>query len=286
MNMYLPTSPETVGDNYLLGSSLCIYTYLQNVDNKSTSLPIGENVTVFGLGNTYYRSSCAVPTAYTGSFGPNSTGWNCSVIWNTGQPYDGILPTSVGPTYSVEALARFPGPPAAIVYSQDVGGFGFTTATSVAISSSSASPVLACGGQAFRLLTPLQSGPISLKVTTDQGAIVNNGTVFVTHTVPASAGISDRTANYCLRLEGNATGYLELAANDSLPMTGSYNLTLFAGYNQGPGYQGTIPSFTLQPDTTVFVTLSVPSGEVTVVSCAQGNSCSTTTTTATTSSGG
>jgi hypothetical protein len=294
--VYVSSTPPGTRENPL-GGNVCIYTNFQNVDNKSTSLPSGESVAVTNVaivgndtsewsGIVFFRSECAVPASYSGSFGPNSTGWNCSMIWNTGRPYNGILANTAWPdSYVANATVHLSN--SSTVFDAPAS-FSFTAGSAAMTTTTAAStnPTFYCGGPIFRLLTPVQNGSLYLKVVTDQGSVItNNGTVFVTHTAPPTAGISGGTANHCLRLEGNATGYLELAANDSLPTVGSYNLTLFAGYGQGPGYQGTIPSFTVQPNTTVYVTISVPSGEVTVVSCAQGSNCSTTTTTATTFSG-
>jgi hypothetical protein len=288
-------SPIGASGGVPLGSDVCIYTYVQNVHNSSTAPPsleslyvtnINESNTHVPSGVIFFQGGCAVPASSSGSFGPNSTGWNCNVVWNTSRPYDGILPNVTWPdAYIAYATINMSSPSTAFVAP---GSFRFATgSTNTTVTTTSSSTPYACGGPTFKLLTPTQYWPLYLKVVTDQGSVItNNGTVFVTHTVPAANGISGGTANYCLRLAGNATGYMELAANDTLPATGSFNLTLFAGYNQGPGYQGTIPSFTVQPDTTVYVTVSVPSGVVTIVSCASGNNCTTTTTTATASSRG
>jgi len=293
--VYISPMITGVSGGVPLGSDVCIYTHLQNLDNKSTSLPSGESVYVTNVnshntsensGTVFFRGGCHVSASYSGSFGPNSTGWNCNMVWNTSQPYGGILPNATWPdAYIAYATINMSSPSTAFVAP---GSFRFATgSTNTTATTTSSSTPYACGGTVFKLLTPEQNGTLYLKVVTDQGSVItNNGTVFVTHTVPTAGGIPGGTANYCLHLEGNATGYTELAANDTLPATGSYNLTLFAGYNQRAGFQGTIPPFTVQPNTTVYVTVSVPSGVVTVVICAHGNSCTTTTTTATLSSGG
>lgn len=281
MNLYLASTLRGAS-GFLLGSNICFYTYLQNLDNKSTSLPSSENIVVTSFRNqsrnsgmTIYENSCPVPVSYSEPFGPNSTGWNCSVVWNTSQPYNGILPSTASPdNYVVNATVPLSGSPE-VIHAPPFS-FSFTTSPFTATTSSTTTPEYSCGGQAFKLLTPLQSGPILLKAVTGQGSIINNGSVFVTHVGP------NGTANYCLRLQPNADGYLQLAADDGLPQTGSYNLTLIAGYNQGSGYEGSIPSFTVQSNTTVDVTISVPSGEVYVATSTQGsNLVSTTTTTAT-----
>jgi len=281
MDMYL-SSPPTGTRQYLLGSTLCIYTYLRNIDDQSTSLPSVETVTVTGIINqskiseiTFFQSRCAAPSSYAGSFGPNSTGWNCVATWNTSEPYlNGTLPSAAFPdTYMINATITMADSFRIFLpYS-----FGFTTSPpSVATTTSIAAPTFSCGGPTFKLLTPLQSGSISLKVTTDQGAIVNNGTVFVTHIG------TNGTSNYCLRLEPSSTGYLQIAANDGLSPTGTYNVTVAAGFNQGPGYEGSLPSVAVTTSTSVELTLSVPSGAVSIVTSTQGSSqVSTTTTTAT-----
>jgi hypothetical protein len=157
------------------------------------------------------------------------------------------------------------------------------TSTSVSTTTSSTAVSASCGGPVFTVLNPSQNGSLYLKVITDQGSLVNNGSVAVTHTVPAGNGTSGGIANYCLHFEANGTGYLKLSANDGLLPVGAYNLTLWAGYNQGPGYVATIPPFTVQPNATVYVTVSIPSGEVYVVTSTQGSSLTTTTTTSATS---
>lgn len=273
------------------GGDACIYTYLQNTGNESASLPTNESLVVTSAatpGVVYFQSECVAPPS-SGSFGANSSGWNCVALWNTANGYNAtdMVGASVPAEYQILVKIHFADSPLVISSGNNIYVELNTTATTA---SSASGP--SCGGPDFKLLTPAQNGSIYLKVVTDQGSVitsngtVDNGTVFVTHTVPAASGHSGGKAGYCLHLNGNGTGYMELAAKDGLSQTGSYNMTLSAGYNQGPGYEGTIPSFTVQPDTTVYVTVSVPSGVVTVVSCASGNNCSTSTTTATTSSGG
>ena len=213
-----------------LGSDVCIYTHLQNLDNKSTSLPSGESVYVTNVnshntsensGMVFFRGGCQVSASYSGSFGPNSTGWNCNVIWNTSRPYGGILPNATWPdAYIAYATINMSSPSTAFVAP---GSFRFSTGSTNTTRQRQVQRFRGhtCGGPDFKLLTPTQNGSLYLKVVTDQGSVItNNGTVFVTHTVPAANGISGGTANYCLRLEGNATGYMELAANDTLPRLG------------------------------------------------------------------
>ena len=289
MSMFISTPPSP-GQYYPLGSTLCFYTYLQNVKNQSSSLPISESLNVEFMNNsetavmnhtnsttTYFESSCPVP-AYSESFGANSTGWNCLVVWNTSQPYNGLLPFAasiqLGNAFVATATVMMPNSTSSPHTSAI---FGFTTTPPASTTSSSTTtPLLLCGGR-FKLLTPLQSGPISLDITTDQGAILNNGTVFVTHMG------TNGTANYCLRLQPNSTGYLQIAAIDGLLPTGTYNMTIFAGFNQGPGYEGSLPPIIVTASTSVEVTLSAPSGAVSMVTSTQRSSqVTTTTTTATT----
>jgi hypothetical protein len=57
-------------------------------------------------------------------------------------------------------------------------------------------------------------------------------------------------------------------------VTGYYNVTLMAGYNQGPWYLASIPLIHVPPNSnsTVYVTVYVPSGQVAVVTSNEGSS--------------
>jgi hypothetical protein len=286
ISMFIST-PTSPGWYYPLGSTICFYTYLQNVKNQSSSLPTSESLKVEFMNEsetavmnhansttTYFESSCPVP-AYSGSFGANSTGWNCLVVWHTGQPYNGLLPFATihaANFFAAVANVTMPNSTSGLHIS---GTFGFTTTPPASTTSSSTTtPVFSCGGR-FKLLTPLQSGPISLKVTTDQGAIVNNnGTVFVTH-----VGTNGTSSNYCLRLQPNSSGYLQIGASDGLSPTGAYNMTIFAGFNQGPGYEGSLPPITVTTSMSARITLSVPSGALSIVTSSLGGAVASTTTT-------
>jgi hypothetical protein len=263
------------------GGTACIYTYLQNTGNESTSLPTNESIVVTSYTTppvVYFQSECVAPP-YSGSFGANSSGWNCVALWNTSNGYNAtsMVGAPVAAEYQAMVTVHFADSPLVILGGNNIYVERETSATTA---SSPSGP--SCGGPDFKLLTPMQNGSIYLKVVTDQGSVItNNGTVFVTHEVPAASGVSGGKADYCLRLSGNATGYMELAANDGLPQTGSYNMTLAAGYNQGSGYVATIPAFTVPSNATTYVTVSVPSGDVTIVTSVQGSSPVTTTTTAT-----
>jgi len=129
-----------------------------------------------------------------------------------------------------------------------------------------------CGNAVFPVLGQQGNGSIFLKILTDQGSLVTNGSVLVTHSVSAN-----RTT-YCLRLEPNANGFVELA-NDGLPQAGIYNLTFAAGYDQGPGTWASVYLFSVQPNTSIYVTVSVPSRETQIVTSTTGNSTVTTVTT-------
>jgi hypothetical protein len=118
-----------------------------------------------------------------------------------------------------------------------------------------------------------------LKVMTDQGAIVDNGTVLVTHVG------TNGTANYCIDFPGgsrpNSTGYFSIAANDGLSPTGTYNITLLVYEPIPGGYVGSLQSFSVTTNTSVAVSWSVPSGAVLIVTHPQGSTeIATTTTTA------
>lgn len=214
--LYLPWGDS---GEYLLGSSICILTNFQNSGNQSSSLPSTEVVKVLNSssGATVYQSSCSVPTSYAGSFGPKSAGWNCAVIWDTSKPYDGHLPTAA-PNSRVDYGTIAPYDVSFTIsmadsYQVQMGGGGIklttslpstTTSSSASTSSqsststtsSSTSPFNCGTGQAFTPLTAIQSGPMYLKVTTDQGVIVDNGSILVTHVG------TNGTANYCINFPG------------------------------------------------------------------------------------
>jgi len=134
-----------------------------------------------------------------------------------------------------------------------------------------------CGNAVFPVLGKQENGSIFLKIATDQGAVVDNGSVLVTHVLLSSPPATANRTTYCLRLEPNATGFIELA-NDGLPQAGNYNLTFSAGY-QGPGTWASVYLFSVQPNTSIYVTVSVPSREAQIVTSTTGNSTVTTVTT-------
>jgi len=136
------------------------------------------------------------------------------------------------------------------------------------------------------LLNPAPKGSVYMKVVTDQGTVITNGSLLVTQSGNFTGSWTGwgLTAHYCISLgDVNGTGYLQLAGNKTFITSGYYNVTLVAGYNnQGPWYRATIPSIQVHPNSTVYVTVSVPSGVVTVVTSNEGSSSVTTTTTSAT----
>jgi len=132
---------------------------------------------------------------------------------------------------------------------------------------------------------PVQSGPIYLKVVTGQGSIIKNGTVYASQRVSLSDW--QGSADYCLAMsyDTNSIGYMHvgapadvMAGGDGLSLSaGVYNYTVIAHYGANQSIRIAIPDIVVQVNTTTYITISVPSGEVTTVTCSQGNSCVTTT---------
>jgi YVTN family beta-propeller protein len=155
-----------------------------------------------------------------------------------------------------------------------------TTSTSTTVN------LPACGAPTNTVLNPAPKGTAYMKVVTDQGTVITNGSLFVTQVGNMSWGSGVQT-HYCINLSDvNGTGYLQLATKNTLNRldanfitSGYYNVTLMAGYNLGQGYLATIPSIQVHSNSTVYVTVSVPSGVVTVVTSNEGSSAVTTTTT-------
>jgi hypothetical protein len=135
-----------------------------------------------------------------------------------------------------------------------------------------------CGNAIFPVLGKQENGSIFLKIVTDQGAAVDNGSVLVTHVVFSSPPATANRTTYCLRLEPNATGFIDLA-NDGLAQAGNYNLTFSAGHDQGPRTWASVYLFSVQPNTSIYVTVSVPSRVAQIVTSTTGNSTVTTVTT-------
>jgi hypothetical protein len=127
--IYFPTGNPPGGNQFPLGSSVCILVYLQNLYSQSTSLPSVETVKVTSVNNSgstgliFYEFSCSVPGSYNGSFGPNSTGWGCVAAWDTSKPFNGLLPTAASPdTY--EAIVTISMADSTVI--QVIDSFGFT----------------------------------------------------------------------------------------------------------------------------------------------------------------
>jgi DNA-binding beta-propeller fold protein YncE len=144
-------------------------------------------------------------------------------------------------------------------------------------------------------LNPAPLGAVYMKVVTDQGGtVVTNGTVIVLQAGPFDGG-PDGSLHYCINMSDvNGTGYLQLAPlyfNGTYGYTtGYYSVTLWVGYdnpnvtnNPGPSYRATIPLIQIQPYSTIYITASIPSGMVTVVTSSNGGNGSSTVTTTTTS---
>jgi len=167
-----------------------------------------------------------------------------------------------------------------------INGTRLPTPYESAFSVSNTSACVFPNGEGHADAPPLQSGgPIYLKVVTDQGSIVKNGTVYGSQRL----GLSDwqGSADYCLALsyDTNSTGYMQVGApedvmpgGDGLSLSaGVYNYTVLAQYGANQSTRVAIPDIVVQPGTTTYVTISVPSGAMTTVTCSQGNSCTTTT---------
>ncbi len=139
---------------------------------------------------------------------------------------------------------------------------------------------------------PVQSGPIFLKVVTDQGSAVTNGTVYGSQ----RGSLTDWQGSsfYCLAMsyDTNSTGFMQVGdPADVMPggpgglYGGVYNYTVIADYGANQSSRVAIPDIVVQPNATVYITISIPSGRVTTVTvttettCNQGNSCTTTTVT-------
>jgi hypothetical protein len=69
-----------------------------------------------------------------------------------------------------------------------------------------------------------------------------------------------------------------MPGGNGLPLSaGVYNYTVIAQYGANQSSRVAIPDIVVQPNMTTYITISIPSGEVTTVTCGQGNSCTTTT---------
>ena len=168
-----------------------------------------------------------------------------------------------------------------------------TTAQSSATSTQQLGEILPdCGTPFNTLLNPAPKGTVYLKVVTDNGGtVITNGTLFLIQ------GGSFGWMTYCISMSDvNGTGYIQLAPvnfngthGGDFITSGYYNVTLWVGsYNPNvtnnppPSYWATIPSIQVQPNSTTYVTVSVPSGVVTMVTSNDGSGAVTTTTTSAT----
>jgi hypothetical protein len=163
-----------------------------------------------------------------------------------------------------------------------------STSTSMTVSSSTTSSSSAGCVQG----TNTTKGSVFIKVVADRGEIVTNGTLTVTGSGDMADGEEGATAQFCIWFAvDNGTSYLPLVWNSTFITSGYYNVTLWAGYqnatNNGPYYLATIPPIQVYPNSTVWVTVSVPSGVVTIVTSNDvSNAVTTTTTSATTTKNG
>jgi len=149
-----------------------------------------------------------------------------------------------------------------------------TSQSSTTTSTTLASPGI-CGAPPDTMLNWTWEGNDYMKVVTDQGKVITNGTLVVN--LVENDG---DTSGYWVALGGaNGTGYVPLASSVNVT-SGHYNVTLVASYNnQGACYTATIPPIPVNLNSSVYVTVSIPSGVVTIVTSPEGSSTITTTTT-------
>ena len=291
--------------NVTLGADVCIFTSLKNLDNASVALPRSENVTVVNnsTSDIVFQGGCTIP-AQTLSFAANATIWNCGMTWDTANGYHGVV--AAAGLYVVSFNVSISGQPTVPVVRDllEVGGSQTTTSTSSGggnngTISISTHVIVQCGVGSQCTTTTTTStiavtgscsisgegGQVFVKVMTDEGSIVNNGTIQVTHVGPTVNGVLCGTANYNVPLNPNATGYVQVSKSDGLPSAGSYNLTIIAGYGGTMTYASTITNVVISPLTTTYLTISIPSGEMIVSNCYEENNCSMSTTTITSSGG-
>lgn len=284
------------------GDDVCIFTSFTNLSNQSVSPPTGEVLTVRNstFSAVFLQATCLYSGASTG-FGPSSPAWDCSTHWNTAVAYNGLVATKgsysvwVTVNYSWEATPAFV---VGMLNLRSTAGNQSTTSTSHSatqrVNGSGVPTCVFLNSQIHVLFPPLQqSGPVYLKVVTDQGSLVRNGTVFATH--QSSASSNRGSADYCISLSGdtNSTGFMQISdtgalysGGDGLPLGGAYNFTVTTGYD-GKSFQVAVPQIVVHSGVITYVTISVPSDEVTEVTVAcQGSSCSSATVTITSSGRG
>jgi hypothetical protein len=107
------------------------------------------------------------------------------------------------------------------------------------------------GPPANTLLNPAPKGTAYMRVVTDQGTVITNGSLLVFSSGNQTDGNHLIRSDYCISLSDvNGTGYLQLAVingtggateNSTFLTSGVYDVTVMADYDQGPGYTATIP---------------------------------------------
>jgi len=160
----------------------------------------------------------------------------------------GIIPSAIALLIIAAAVAEASNP--------GLTTQGSTTATASYLTFSS--PTI--GGPQGACISPGAEGrPVFLRVISSQGA-VKNGTIEVTQ----DAG-NCGSATYEMPLTPNATGYMELPDNPPIPGIGSYSISLTATYGANKIYSTNVSEIELEPIFQIIVTISIPSGGVTVV---------------------
>lgn len=175
------------------------------------------------------------------------------------------------------------------------GTWGITSNSSTTLRSSTTtiSSILGypvdCEGGGMNTTSNTASKPtVYVKVVTGQGTLITNGSLVVGQLENTTNGFA--TSHYCIGLgDVQGTGYVRLAdlnqsgSSSTIITGGYYNVTVVAGLNdQGPWYIATIPFIQIGPDSIIYVTVSAPSGMVTIVTSNEGSNAVTTTTTSAT----
>ena len=163
-----------------------------------------------------------------------------------------------------------------------------TQSSTTTISSILGYPVDCEGGGMNTTSNTAPKPTVYVKVVTGQGTVITNGSLIVSQLENMTNGYE--TSHYCISLSDvQGSGYVRLAdlnqsgSSASIITGGYYNVTLVAGLNnQGLWYMATIPLIPISPNSIVYVTVSVPSGTVTIVTTSGGSGAVTTTTTSAT----
>ena len=261
----------------------------------------GQNATTPSPNGPVFGSSCNIqPTGFThcyvaAPYGPSVP---------SGHPYkvtvfvtNDYMPCSLQKA-NLQCTSQLLAPNSTITVAAGTWGTTSNSTSTTVSSSTTSAPSSVCGQPPDTILNWAPGGNDYIKVVTDQGAVITNGTLIVTQagnatehgTGPGVWNATGLTEHYWITLEGaNRTGYLSLSGGGTDVTVGYFNVTLVAGYNnQGPCYTATIPMIQVTPNSTVYVTVSVPSGVVTVVTTNEVSGAVTTTTTSatTTKNGG